>query len=129
MNGTGSRTGDRPRGHRPYPHEVLTAGYLAVTGALGAILGHPAGIWPTVLAHTIGIIVILFVLPRLLSTGYHDRTIQSVEMALFHAPPGAALRHVLPWWPVDEYLHFTYVAYYALLPLLGGALYFTGRRR
>jgi membrane-associated phospholipid phosphatase len=160
MNGTDSRTGDRPRGHRPYPHEVLTAGYLAVTGALGAILGHPSKIWPTVLAHTIGIIVILFVLPRLpqrrwvvavrdwglvfvlpflyvevahlnrlLSTGYHDRAIQSVEMALFHAPPGAALRHVLPWWPVDEYLHFTYVAYYALLPLLGGALYFTGRRR
>jgi membrane-associated phospholipid phosphatase len=139
---------------------MLTAGYLAATGALGAVLGHPAKIWPNVVAHAVGIIVILVVLPhipqrrwvvalrdwglvlvlpflyvevahlnRLLSTGYHDQAIQSVEAALFHAPPGPALRHVLPWWPIDEYLHFTYVAYYALLPLLGGALYFTGRRR
>ena len=110
MNGTGNRSDERPRGHRPYPHEMLTAGYLAVTGALGALLGHPAKIWPNVLSHAIGIIVILFVVPRLpqrrwvvvlrdwglvfvlpflyvevahlnrlLSSGYHDRAIQSVE--------------------------------------------------
>jgi membrane-associated phospholipid phosphatase len=160
MNGIDTRADDRPRLHRPYPHEMLTAGYLAATGVLGAVLGHPARIWPTVLAHAVGIVVILLVLPRvpqhrwviavrdwglvlvlpflyvevahlnrLLSTDYHDRAIQSVEAALFHVPPGPALRQMLSWWPIDEYLHFSYVAYYALLPLLGGALYFTGRRR
>jgi len=160
MNATGNRPDERGSQRRPYPHEMLTAGYLAATGALAAVLGQLTDIWPTILAHAVGIIVILAVLPRipqrrwvvalrdwglvlvlpflyvevshlnrLLTSGYHDRAIESVEAALFHAPPGPALRHVLSWWPIDEYLHFSYVAYYALLPLLGGALYFTGRRR
>jgi len=134
MNATGNRPDERGSQRRPYPHEMLTAGYLAATGALAAVLGQLTDIWPTILAHAVGIIVILAVLPRipqrrwvvalrdwglvlvlpflyvevshlnrLLTSGYHDRAIQ--------------------------YLHFSYVAYYALLPLLGGALYFTGRRR
>lgn len=145
---------------RPRPHEVLTAGYLAATGVLGAALGSLAEWWPTLVAHAVAIFIILVVFPRLparrsveafrdwlpvialpllyaevahlnqlLSIGYYDGTIQAVERALFGGPAGPALRHVLPWKPVVEYLHFSYAAYYLLLPILGGALYLRGKRR
>ena len=148
----------RPR-QRLRPHEVLTAGYLTVTGLLGAGFGSPGEWWTVVLAHGAAVAVILYVIPRLppnrwidglrdwlpvfalpllyvevgrldrlLGTDYHDTTIAAFDRALF-GRPGLALRHLLPWPPLVEYLHFTYVAYYLLLPLLGGALYLTGRRR
>jgi membrane-associated phospholipid phosphatase len=140
------------------PHEVLTAAYLVLTGLLGAGFGSLADWWPVILAHGVAVFVIVFVFPRLpshrwidvlrdwlpvlalpflyaevgrldrlLDTGYHDGTISAVDQALF-GRPGAALRRFLPWPAVVEYLHFSYVAYYVLLPLLGGALYLRGRR-
>ena len=105
--------------------------------------------------HTIGMIVIWFVLLRLpqrrwvvavrdsglvstdkgrgrggaphcwlASTAYHDRAIQlGAHTALFHSLPGAALAATdRPRGRVDEYLDFTYVAYYGSPPLLGVAL-------
>ena len=50
---------------RPRPHEVLTAGYLAATGVLGATLGSLAEWWPTLVAHAMAIFIILVVFPRL----------------------------------------------------------------
>jgi membrane-associated phospholipid phosphatase len=147
------------------PAELLTAGYLLATGLLVASLGDPPMAWgSTLLFHTIGIALMLGVLPRLRATGwpavvrdwlpvlapplfyaevahlnqllgmgYHDGTIQVLEGALFvtasGAQPGVALRHLLPWPAVGEYLHFSYFAYYLLLPLLAGVLYFHGRIR
>ncbi len=141
------------------PHEVLTAAYLVVTGLLGAVFGSLSDWWPVICTHAVAVAVIVFVIPRLpqrrwidalrdwlpvlvlpllyaevgrldrlISTGYHDGTISAVDQALF-GRPGIALREYLPWGPFVEYLHFSYVAYYVLLPLLGGALYLRGRRR
>lgn len=156
---------ERTRTQQPRPAELLTAGYLLVTGLLVASLGDPPGVWWRVLsAHLLGIAAMLFVFPRLrptgwpaffrdwlpllapplfytevarlnqlLGLGYHDRAIQTLEGTLFvdtiGAQPGAALRHLLPWPAVGEYLHFSYFAYYLLLPLLASALYLRGRRR
>ncbi len=146
---------------RPRPHEILTAGYLLVTGFLVAALGTPpAAWWPTLVAHGLGAVIVLGLLPaagprgwaavvrdwlpvailpllyaeiprlnQLVSAGYHDGLIQSIEHALFHAPPRIALRQMLPWRPLIEYLHFSYFAYYLLLPILGGALYLRRRFR
>jgi len=155
---TGSDLLTMPPDRRVRPHEVLTAGYLAATGLLGATLGSPGAWWPVLAAHIAAIILILVVFPRLpsnrwvealrdwlpvlvlpllyaevarlnqlLSTGYYDGTISAIDEALF-GRPGAALRRFLPWRPLVEYLHFSYAAYYVLLPLLGGALYLRGRR-
>ncbi len=141
------------------PHEMLTAAYLIVTGLLGAVFGSLADWWPVLVAHAVAVGVIVFVFPRLpsrrwidalrdwlpvlalpllytevgrldrlVSTEYHDGTISAVDLALF-GRPGIALRHLLPWRPFVEYIHFSYVAYYILLPLLGGALYLRGQRR
>ena len=141
------------------PHEVLTAAYLVVTGLLGVVFGSLSDWWPVIATHAIAVAAIVFVIPRLpsgrwigvlrdwlpvfalpllysevgrldrlISTGYHDGTISAVDQALF-GRPAIALRHFLPWRPFVEYLHFSYVAYYVLLPLLGGALYLRGRRR
>jgi membrane-associated phospholipid phosphatase len=146
----------------PRPAEILTGGYLLVTGLLVASVGNPPlAWWPTLLLHTAGIAAMLFVLPRLrptgwpafvrdwipvllpplfyaevarlnqvLGSGYHDRAIQAIEGALFVSSagvqPGAALRTLMPWPAVGEYLHFSYFAYYLLLPLLAGVLYYRG---
>ena len=141
------------------PREMLTAAYLIVTGLLGAVFGSLADWWPVLVAHAVAVGVIVFVFPRLpsrrwidalrdwlpvlalpllytevgrldrlVSTEYHDGTISAVDLALF-GRPGIALRHLLPWRPFVEYIHFSYVAYYILLPLLGGALYLRGQRR
>ena len=138
---------------------MLTATYLIVTGLLGACFGPLNEWWPVVVAHGLAVGVIVFAWPRLpsrpwldalrdwlpvfalpllyaevgrldllLGTGYHDGAISAVDQALF-GRPGIALRHFLPWGPFVEYLHFSYIAYYVLLPLLGGALYLRGRRR
>lgn len=153
---------ERPQ---PRPAELLTAGYLLVTGLLVATLGEPPfAWWPILAAHALGIVALLLIVPRLrsggwpgvvrdwlpvlapplfyaevahlnqlLGTGYHDRAIQVIEGALFvsasGAQPGVVLRHLLPWPAVGEYLHFSYFAYYLLLPLLAGALYYRGRIR
>jgi len=141
------------------PHEVLTAAYLVVTALLGAGFGPLADWWPVILAHAVAAAAIVFVFPRLpsrrwidvlrdwvpvlalpflyaevgrldrlLGSGYHDGTISAVDQALF-GRPGVALRRFFPWRAFVEYLHFSYVAYYVLLPLLGGALYLRGKRR
>jgi membrane-associated phospholipid phosphatase len=134
------------------------AGYLAITGAIGVFFGSFATWWPILVIHAAAVAIILVLLPRLpgrrwidalrdwlpvlvlpflyaevgrlnqlLSTGYYDGTISAVDQALF-GRPAATLRHFLPWRPLVEYLHFSYAAYYVLLPLLGGALYLRGRR-
>lgn len=149
----------RPCAQRLRPHEVLTAAYLGVTGLLGAVFGSLTHWWPVVVAHAAAVAVIVFVIPRLpqrpwigalrdwlpvlalpllyieighldrlVSPGFHDGTISAVDQALF-GRPGLALRRFLPWGLFIEYLHFSYIAYYVLLPLLGGALYLRGRRQ
>lgn len=150
-----------PHRPRPRPHELLTAGYLVVTGFLVATLGTPPTTWwPVLAAHGLGVVAAVALLPlldtrgwqsvvrdwlpvavlpllyteiprlnQLISTGYHDHAIRAVEFAVFQAPPRITLRQLLPWRPFVEYLHFSYVAYYLLLPILGGALYLRGRLR
>jgi membrane-associated phospholipid phosphatase len=134
------------------PAEVLTATYLAITGII-ATVGGPS--WPIVAVHAAGILCLVVVFPRLpdvardwipvallsvlyleiglinqfIAPGYHDDTILAFERVVFPVPPHEALHHLLPWRPLAGYFEFGYLAYYALLPMLGYALYRAGRVR
>jgi membrane-associated phospholipid phosphatase len=136
----------------PRPAELLTAGYLAITGVIAGVWGQS---WPLVAAHAAGAVCVLVVVPRLsdvardwipvallplfyleiglinqfVATGYHDDAILGLEQAVFSVPPHDFLHHLLPWRPLAGYFEFGYLAYYALLPMLGFALYRAGRRR
>jgi membrane-associated phospholipid phosphatase len=136
----------------PRPAELLTAGYLAITGVIAGVWGQS---WPLVAAHAAGAVCVLVVVPRLsdvardwipvallpllyleiglinqfVATGYHDDAILGLEHAVFSVPPHDVLHHLLPWRPLAGYFEFGYLAYYALLPMLGVALYRAGRRR
>ena len=82
--------------------------------------------WAPVLGLTF-IYAEIAILNHLFTTGDHDAVIQRAELALFGTQPSVTLRELLPWKPLSEYLHFGYIGYYALIPLLGGSLYL--RRR
>ena len=136
----------------PRPAELLTAGYLAITGVVALVYG-PS--WPLVAAHAAGVVVLLAVVPRLsdvardwlpvallpllyleiglinqfVAPGYHDDLVLKLEHVVFPVSPHDALHRLLPWRPLAGYFEFGYLAYYALLPMLGLALYRAGRLR
>jgi membrane-associated phospholipid phosphatase len=135
------------------PAEWVTASYLAITGVIAAAWGGPA--WPIVAAHAIGVVAVVGVLPRLpdlprdwipvalvpllylevglinqfITTGFHDAAILSLEHDVFGRSLTDALRGTLPWRPLAGYFEFGYLAFYALLPMLGIALYRNGDTR
>lgn len=135
------------------PAESVTAAYLAATGLIAAAWGGPA--WAIVVAHAVGIVLVVVALPTLrdlprdwipvaliplfylevglinqfIATGYHDDAILALEHTLFGTSPIDALHHTLPWRPLAGYFEFGYLAFYALLPMLGVALYRRGRTR
>lgn len=51
-----------------------------------------------------------------------------VESSLFAGHPSLYLSQALPSVALSEVVHFCYLAYVALVPLVGGLWYFTGRR-
>ena len=134
------------------PAELLTAGYLGITGVIAGVWG-PS--WSVVAAHAVGVICFLFVLPRrsdvirdwlpvallpvlymeigqinqFVAIGYHDDVVLQLERLMFHVEPHALLHQILPWRLLAGYFEFGYLAYYALLPMLGFALYRAGRLR
>ncbi|MFL5578030.1 MAG: phosphatase PAP2 family protein [Gemmatimonadaceae bacterium] len=57
-------------GRGPYPHEIVTAAYLALTAALVLALGRPPARWaPIVLAHALSVAALVWVLPRVATRG------------------------------------------------------------
>jgi membrane-associated phospholipid phosphatase len=147
------------RAGRPRPHEILAAGYFALTGLFALAYGSPLSAWwPVLLLHAGLVFLLLGLIPRLpergwtrvlrdwlhilgltfvyievarlndlFTEGYFDREILRAEAALFGSQPSVALRALLPWKPLSEYLHFGYFAYYTLLPALAGSLYLERR--
>ena len=144
---------------RPRPHEILTAGYFALTGLFVLAFGSPLSEWwPTLVLHAAVVLIVLQLLPRLpergwtrflrdwaplfalsfiymevarlndlFAQGYFDRPILRLEAVLFGSQPSVALRRIVRFKPLSEYLHFGYFAYYTLLPALGGSLYLQRR--
>jgi len=142
----------------PRPPELLTAGYLAITAAIALACGpdqvwpllaaHVAGvviflaILPR-LADTgvvgfarnwlpVVLLPILYLevghLDQLLAAGYHDAVIRSIDSALFPVDPRTVLLRLAPGHAAAAYFDLGYLAFYALVPVLGLALYTTGRR-
>jgi membrane-associated phospholipid phosphatase len=54
--------------------------------------------------------------------------LRSLEASLFGGQPSIYLSERLAWVPLSEYLHFCYLAYVLLFPVIGGYWYFTGRK-
>lgn len=54
--------------------------------------------------------------------------IQQLEQLIFGGQPAEYLSELLPWVPLSEYLHFSYISYLAFVPVVGGIWYATGRR-
>lgn len=117
------------------PNRLVIA-YLALTGAL-LLLGLPATL-PRIAGHVALILLIqklrprpLFLYPlliplyaeletlnRLVSGTFYDAPVQELEMALFASSPALWLSQQLPYRPLSEWLHLTYLLYYILLPVL-----------
>jgi membrane-associated phospholipid phosphatase len=53
--------------------------------------------------------------------------VRSLETALFQGHPSLYLSEQLPWVPLSEFLHFSYLAYVFLIPGIGG--YWYAKRR
>lgn len=56
-------------------------------------------------------------LNRLVTDGYLDGTVQAWEAALFGGQPSLSLSASLPAFPLSEFLHLGYVAYYLIVPI------------
>ncbi len=67
------------------------------------------------------------VLNDLVWSKYFDATVLGWEQAIFGIYPSLFLRDWLPYRFLDEFLHFSYLAYYLLVPILGFWLYLRGR--
>jgi membrane-associated phospholipid phosphatase len=132
--------------------ERFTAAYLAITGVIAGVWGHA---WLLVALHAVGVVCLLVAFPRLpdpardwlpialipllyleiglinqfVTPGYHDDAVLALERVVFPVAPHDALHRLLPWRPLAGYLEFGYLAFYALLPMLGYALYRAGRIR
>jgi membrane-associated phospholipid phosphatase len=66
-------------------------------------------------------------LNRVFHDGFFDRQILDLEAALFGGLPSIILREALPWRPLSEFLHFCYLSYYWIFPVLGVSLYLRHR--
>lgn len=66
-------------------------------------------------------------LNRLTTTGYFDNRIASLEQAIFASQPSQGLHLALPWMPLSEFLHLTYVVYLLLVPAIALPLFFSRR--
>jgi len=49
--------------------------------------------------------------------------VRDLETSLFHGQPSIYLSERLPWVPLSEFLHFSYLAYIFLIPGIGGYWY------
>ena len=67
------------------------------------------------------------VLDRLIWSGFFDSTVMGWEKAIFGLYPSLYLREWMPNRFLNEFLHFSYLAYYLLVPILGLWLYLRGR--
>jgi hypothetical protein len=114
----------------------LVIAYLALTAVLLA-LGLPATL-PRIAAHGAVIYLILRLQPRplflfplliplysevetlnrIVSGTFYDAPVQQLEAALFATSPALWLSQQLPYRPLSEWLHLTYLLYYVLLPIL-----------
>lgn len=55
-------------------------------------------------------------------------SLQSLEVSLFAGHPSIYLSERVSSIPLSEYLHFCYLAYVVLFPIIGGYWYFTGKK-
>lgn len=69
----------------------------------------------------------LGILNQTLRPGYFDSVVLGWEKAIFGLYPSLYLRDWIPSHPLSEFLHFSYLTYYALVPILGFWLYLRGR--
>jgi membrane-associated phospholipid phosphatase len=67
------------------------------------------------------------VLDRLIWSGFFDPTVMGWEKAIFGLYPSLHLHEWLPNRLFNEFFHFSYFAYYFLVPILGLWLYLRGR--
>lgn len=61
--------------------------------------------------------------------GYHDALIGGIDQALFGFEPARHLAALLPFGPLSEFLHLSYLSYYPLVLLPPLIVYLRGRRR
>ncbi len=119
---------------------TLTAGFLSLglihpptghnaTELVLRILWHLAAIWliPRLGGGLFRLYPFFLLIPmyseleiqnRILSGVYYDGTVLAWETRLFGASPAAWLSQVLPYRLLSDWLHFCYLLYYLLLPLL-----------
>lgn len=109
---------------------MLHAGVIAAVPRLGR-RPLPSGRWARLLrivypvALTPALYAELAALNRILTDGYLDATVQAWEAALFGGQPSVWLSSTLPWFPLSEFLHLGYVAYYLIVPIALVGVYVT----
>lgn len=67
------------------------------------------------------------ILNRMIWSGFFDPVVMGWERAVFGTYPSLHLHEWLPNRIFDEFFHFSYMAYYFLVPILGLWLYLRGR--
>jgi membrane-associated phospholipid phosphatase len=68
-------------------------------------------------------------LNRLVTAEYFDVPIVHLEQAIFGCQPSQAFHQALPWLPLSEFLHLSYLAYHLLIPGIVLALVLQRRER
>jgi membrane-associated phospholipid phosphatase len=66
-------------------------------------------------------------LNRLLTMRFFDGDIVRIEQGIFGVQPSQVLHELLPFAPLSEFLHLSYLLYLTLVPLVGFPLYFQRR--
>jgi membrane-associated phospholipid phosphatase len=66
-------------------------------------------------------------LNRITTLDYFDNLIVEHEALLFNCQPSQILQDILPWPLLSEFLHFTYLFYILIFPIVGFTFYFTRR--
>jgi membrane-associated phospholipid phosphatase len=151
---------EHPRLRGFNPIDIVTGGYLAITGVLLAInharvpgasaylTGHIIAVVAIALLQFVprrGHVLLMFIrdtyplwalpffyhevglLDRLVWSKLFDPTVMRWEKAIFGLYPSQHLREWLPNRVFNEFFHFSYMAYYLLVPILGLWLYLRGR--
>ena len=68
-------------------------------------------------------------LNRLLTMRYFDSEVARIDQVIFGVQPSQVLHGLLPFAPLSEFLHLSYLLYLGLVPLVGMTLYLRGRRK